>query len=412
MTYPDSVTIRPVTADEFAAFTAAVRAGFGSDGPPVDTSGRFIEMLPPERTIAAFDGDDIVGTFGGYDFEVTVPGGGTLPMESTTVVTVFPTHRRRGLLTAMMAMHLDHAADRGYPLAGLWSSDSDIYARFGYGIAAYYREISMHASRIVMRDEVSIDRVRRISAEEAAVEAPVVFDRVRRQRAGMFGRPESWWRHRIIADDEWMRDGKTARRWVVHDGSEGIDGYAAYRQKAGFAEGFADGTVSVVEFCAETSEAAASLWSYLTEIDGFPNVEWWNLSVDDPLEKMVREPRRVRTTKLRDSLWIRILDVPAALEARTYETDLSLTIGIEDPFRPATSGNYRIVVASGSATVERTDSEPDVVMDIDVAGSLYLGGQNVHAFAEARRVVGEPGAIAATQRLFATQRAPWCQDVF
>lgn len=412
MPIPDSITIRPVESDEYPQFLTAIREGFGSDGPPVDTTDRFREMLPPERSIAAFDGDNIVGTFGGYDFELTVPGGAQIPMESTTIVTVFPTHRRMGLLTAMMTKHLDTAADRGYPVAGLWSSDADIYARFGYGIASFYREAELRSAQIEFRDEIEIDRVRRVNAEEAADIAPGVFDRVRRVTPGMFGRPDAWWKHRVIADEEWMREGKTAKRWVVHDGPEGVDGYAAYRQKTSFSEGYNDGSVHVVEVHAETPEAYASLMAYLTNIDGATKVELWNLRVDDSLPRMVREPRRVRTVSVRDALWIRVLDVEAALEARSYESDQTITLGIDDPFRPATSGAYRVEVTGSVASVERVDTDPDVHMDIDVLGSLYLGGQNAHAFAGARRLLGEPQAIATTQRLFATQRAPWIQEVF
>jgi predicted acetyltransferase len=412
MSVPDSITIRPIRDDEIRDFLTAIRDGFGSDGPPEDTSERFRSILPAERTLAAFDGDRIVGTFGGFDMQLTVPGGAQVPMEGTTIVTVFPTHRRMGLLSAMMGRHLEHAASEGYPIAGLWSSDADIYARFGYGIATHYRSVKMHAGQIDFRGEVPIDRVRRITPDEAGQLLPDVFDRIRRTRPGMTSRSASWWEHRIILDEPWMAEGKTKRRWVVHDGPDGIDGYASYRQKSGFEAGYNKGSVSIIDVQSETSEAHASLWSYLTRVDGFPEVEYDYLPLDDPLPRMIVEPRRVVTTETRDALWIRILDVKAALEARSYEYDGSLVIGVEDRFRPEGSGSFRLQVEEGSATVERVDVEPEIQLADDVLGALYLGGQSAHSYASARRIMGSPDSIALTDRLFRTMRAPWIQEVF
>ncbi len=406
------ISIRPVTDDELPRFLTAIRDGFGSPGPPEDTSDRFRQALPAERTLAAFDGESIVGTFGGYDLRLTVPGGGQVPMEGTTVVTVFPTHRRMGLLSRMMDLHLSNAADAAYPVAGLWSSDADIYARFGYGIATEYRSIEMRSSQIEFRDEIPVDRVRRVDHDAEAGVLKAVFDRVRLGRPGMTDRSDAWWEHRVLADETWMREGKTARRWVVHEGPGGIDGYAAYRQSPRFDEGYNNGTVSVVEIQTETPRAHASLWSYLTRIDGHPNVEYPYLALDDPLPLMIKEPRRVRTTETRDALWIRILDVKAALEARTYEFDGSIVFGVRDKFRPAGSGTYRLEVTDGVGSVSRVQDDPEVSLDDDVLGALYLGGRSAQAFGSAGRIDGHPRAIERMDRIFRTMRAPWIQEVF
>ncbi len=129
-------SIRPVTGDEYPAFVRAFIEGFSDDVPSIDFAENVRRVLPPERTLAAFDGAEIVGTFGGFDLELTVPGS-TVPMEGTTVVTVFPTHRRLGLMRAMMEAHLESAVEHGYPVAGLWASGASIYGRFGYGPATY-----------------------------------------------------------------------------------------------------------------------------------------------------------------------------------------------------------------------------------------------------------------------------------
>ena len=406
------ITIRPVTEDEYPAFVTAFMEGFSEDLPSESFVGIERILLPPDRTLAAFEGDDIVGTFGGFDLSVTVPGGRSMPMEGTTVVTVFPTHRRMGLLRRMMAEHLDNAAQAGYPIAGLWASETDIYGRFGYGIATHLRSLKVSSPKIAFRDGVEIDRVRRITQEQAAKELPPAYAAMRAQTPGMLARSPEWWEHYVLADEEWMRKGKTKRRYVVHDGPNGVDGYASYRSKGGESDdGHDNGTVHVVEVIAATPRAEASLWSYLTHIDGAPNVESWNTPVDGTLRHMVKEPRRVRVTAVSDALWIRILDVAAALSGRQYEEDGSVSITVTDPFRPGTSGSYRIDVADGQATVTPCD-EGDIGMDIEVLGAAFLGGADALAYWRAGRIDGSLQDVSMFHRLFRTIRAPWIDTVF
>jgi predicted acetyltransferase len=408
---PD-ITIRPVTAAEYPAFVLAFIEGFADDLPSESFPDLIQRTLPPERTLAAFDGDSIVGTFGGYHLDLTVPGGTTVAMEGTTVVTVFPTHRRMGLLRSMMERHLANAADGGYPIAGLWASESDIYGRFGYGVATRNLSWKMRSERIVMRDEVAVDRVRRISPDEARDILPQVFDVVLPTRAGMYARTQAWW-HEVLVDEDWMKRGRTAKRYVVHDGAHGPEGYAIYRQKPDQGDDdHADGKVVVVELIAATSRAEASLWAYLTRIDMCPNVESWNVALDDPLPMMVREPRRIGSRGPFDALWIRILDVVAALESRAYEDDGDVVFALVDDFRPTTSGTYQMTVDQGIASVVHTDADPEVTLGVDVLGALYLGGQDAIAFAAAGRIAGDAGAVSRLHRMFRTVSAPWCNQVF
>ncbi len=405
-------TIRPVTPQEYPAFVTAVVEGF-SDDVPSDTFAENIRAtLPPERTLAVFDQGDIVATFGGYDLDLTVPGG-TVRMEGTTVVTVFPTHRRMGLLREMMRLHLDTAASNGFPVAGLWASESGIYPRFGYGVATYSETVTMVGSQIVFLDSVPVERVRRIPSKDANQVLAPVFDRVCSKTSGMFARDETWWVREILKDEEWMKKGRTSHRHVVHDGPDGPDGYAIYRQKSSEGDdGHADGALSVVEIVAETPLAEASLWSYLTNVDGSPNVRSWNVPIDARLPMMVTEPRRIRTTATFDALWVRILDVAAALEGRMYEADGTAVFSIVDPFRSDTSGTYRLSVVDGVGTCAPSDDEPTVDVDIDVLGALYLGAGRTHGYASANRIRGSLTAVDGFDRLFRTARQPWCNQVF
>lgn len=408
-----SFTIRPVTDEEYPAFVTAFIEGFSDDLPSESFTENIRSTLPPARTLAAFADDGaIVGTFGGYDLDLTVPGG-SLAMEGTTVVTVYPTHRRMGLLRSMMDAHLTNAAGAGYAIAGLWASETDIYGRFGYGVATFYHSYKLSGPAVTMRDGITVDRVRRITADDARSVIPPIFDGELPMRPGMFGRDEAWWATEVFLDEDWMKRGRTTKRYVVHDGPDGPDGYAIYRQKPSEADdGHADGKLFVIELIATTPRAHASLWAYLTRVDGCPQVDSWNVPVDDPLPWMVRESRRVPIKWRSDALWIRILDVVRALEARSYEEDGGLVIGVVDPFRPVTDGAYRLTVQDGRATVERSDDDPEVSMEVDVLGALYLGGQDAHAFAAANRITGSDEEIARLHRLFRTARAPWCNQVF
>ncbi|MFV1969934.1 MAG: GNAT family N-acetyltransferase, partial [Acidimicrobiia bacterium] len=330
----DSITYRPVTEEEYPTFVRALIEGFSDDIPDDDFVELIKTTLPPERTIAALEGDEIVGTFGGYDLHLTVPGG-SVPMEGTTVVTVFPTHRRMGLMNEMMRLHLENAVTNGYPVAGLWASESGIYGRYGYGAASYADTVTMQARDTAFRDGTDIDRVRRISVEDAHVVLPPVFDRVLAETPGMFARSAAWWKAEVLNDADWMKRGKTSKRIVIHDGPDGPDGYAIYRQKSGESDdGHASGTVHIVEIIAATERAHTALWSYLTNVDGCPSVKWWNRKIDDPLAMKLGEPRRIRIESHFDALWILILDVVAALEARSYEQDGTIRFTITNTFRP------------------------------------------------------------------------------
>jgi predicted acetyltransferase len=406
------ITIRPVTEDEYPAFVLALIEGFSDDLPSETFPDLIRSNLPPERTLAAFDGDDIVGTFGGYHLDVTVPGGASIGMESTTVVTVFPTHRRSGLLTAMMDNHLENAATGGYAIAGLWASESGIYGRFGYGLATRHLSWTMRSNTIVFRGGVSLDRVRRIKPEDAKQLIAPVFDAVARSRPGMYRRTDAWWAE-VLLDEDWMKHGRTSKRYVVHDGPNGIDGYAIYRQKADNGDdGHANGKVIVIEVIAANPGAEASLWSYLTSIDLCPNVEAWNVAVDDPLPLMLEEPRRIASKGPSDALWIRILDVAGALEGRSYEEDGAVVFNLEDRFRPSTSGTYRLIVVDGRAAVDVVDENVEVNLDTESLGALYLGGGSAIALAAAGRITGDDDAIVRLHRMFRTVVQPWCNQVF
>lgn len=404
--------IRAIREDEADLFRARLSRAFGADLDDDDGSReRFLELFELDRTVAAFDRGDIIGTGGALSFDLTVPGGAVVPMAGTTVVTVQPTHRRRGVLREMMSYHLEEVAAHGEPLAGLWASESSIYGRFGYGPATYLHEMKLETASVAMRDPEPEGRVRLIDQDEAGPVLRSVYERIRPDVAGMLTRSDAWWAHRRMRDDESVRDGKSARRYAVYEKNGSTLGYATYRQNREWSESAPEGEVLVSEVITATPEAHRALWGFLSNIDLFTKLEWWNAPIDDPLPFEITDPRRVRR-RLLDALWIRLMDLPRSLEARSYEEDGSLTLEVEDGFLPDASGTYRLEVSDGEASCVPSDSPADISCETDVLGHLYLGGGDALGMARAGRIRGEPDAVRALHRMFRTDRAPWCPEVF
>lgn len=405
-----AITTRPITEDEILSFRERVSTGFGGDLSEEDRdNAHFVAVLPLDRTVAAFDGDLIVGTLGGYPFEITVPGGASVPMAGTTIVTVQPTHRRQGLLTAMMRDHLDDTAHRGEALVGLWSSEAPIYERYGFGRATS-RDV-VEAANDALRIAGPVEGTVRFvdPADEEAI--PAVFDEVRKGKPGMLSRSRDWWEHRIFYDPEHSRNDNSAKRFVLYEADGEAEGYAIYTQKPDWENFIPDGRVVVHEIIASTDRAHTGLWNYIANIDLYPRVKYWNVAPDDPLWWKLADSRRVERKRM-DALWLRIMDVPAALGARRYETDGSIRIAVEDPFRPQASGVYELVVSDGVGKSMAVEGEADVGLGIDALAALYLGESNALSMAAAGVIDGEVDRISRLHRLFLTDAEPWCDDVF
>jgi predicted acetyltransferase len=238
-----------------------------------------------------------------------------------------------------------------------------------------------------------------------------LFGRLQAKVPGVLTRSEAWWSHRVFADIEEWREGRSALRFAVHEDEGEPTGYVMYRQKAKWDDFIAKGEVSVDELVALDPRAHVGLWGFLTNVDLFPEVSAWNVPVDDPLPLVVAEHRRVRRT-LADALWVRIMDVESALGSRTYEDDGEVTFELVDAARPDTSGTYRLVVRDGVGECRRVSGSGQVTFESDVLGHLYLGGGSALAMAAARRITGEPDAVVTLHRLMRTMSAPWCPEVF
>ncbi len=406
-----TIDYRSVADDERTAFFEAVARGFGSDPPEDDQDAidRFWALMPLDRSVAAFDDGNIVATLGDFALRLTVPGGDQIAMAGTTEVTVRPTHRRRGILREMMQRHLAKAAARGEAVAGLWASEAAIYGRFGFGLATELHEISLDSRLVEFPPAADHLQTEIIDPADLFELVAPFWSSLAPKWAGFVDRDEPRWRD-IIADPPWFRGGATkSRSVVVRDGDE-IVGYAAYRQNRRWEASVPTGTVMVQALVAANIEAHRTLWHHVTHVDLFPMVEYWDAPVDDPIVWETSNPRAVKRMPV-DGLYLRILDVGAALQARSYESDGEIVIAINDDLGHA-DGTYHVEIDGGAATVTATDATPDIEMDVRQLGALYLGRNAAPALHTSGHIVGSAASVLRCSQLFRTAQAPWCPEMF
>jgi predicted acetyltransferase len=392
--------------DEFGQAVFAIGQYFGLE-PTEERMERFSKNLPIDRMHAAREGGRIVGGAGAFPFEMTVPGG-AVRTAGVTVVGTFPTHRRRGVLRAMMRAQLDDVHQRGEPVALLWASEETIYGRFGYGMASLTGEMKLPREHSAFARPLERERaVRLVEPDEALVLFPRVWDRVRRGIPGMLGRTRNWWEYRILFQGP-GGDGEGPKRFVALERDGRTEGYAIYRHKPKWEAGAADSEVVVIEAIALDGAATAEIWRYLLDIDWAARVVAALLPVDHPLFQLLASPRRMRF-RVGDGLWARLVDVGEALSARAYASGGAVVLDVVDAFCPWNEGRWRL--ADGRA--RRTRSAAHIRCDVSALGAAYLGGFTFGELVRGRRVEElRRGAAARADTIFGRTRAPWCPEIF
>lgn len=400
----EDLELRPVTSDELAAYKRTDEYGFGFR-PERDESRDGWAGAELDRTVAVFEGDEIVGTGRNYSLELTLPGGAVVDAAAVSWIAVRPTHRRRGILRRMMTYLVEEGARRGEPVSILTASEGGIYRRFGFGVATQTREIVLRSGDARFEHPVSDGRLRMVEPEESVKLAPELFDRVRASRNGAVSRPTGWW------EGEWAPHDMVKRRFdVVYEREGRVEGFAMYSVDGTWSEGFADKTVAVQDLVATTPDAEAALWQYLCGIDLTDRVTHWTVPTDIELPWRLRDTRQMRTTSFRDWLWLRPVDVPALLGARTFATAGALVLEVRDEMRPGgdAAGRFRLEGGPDGATCGRTADPADLELDVATLGSISLGGLTASTLARAGSV-GElrSGALATADAMFAADRAPF-----
>jgi predicted acetyltransferase len=374
--------------------------------PAEDALDRWLSWVGQERMHAAVEDGEVVGGAGAFTFDFTVPGG-SLPCAGVTVVGVYPTHRRRGVLRAMMRTQLDDVHARGEPIAALWASEETIYGRFGYGIASWAGEVTISRDRgAFARPLERRGAVRFVTEEEGATLFPPVWDALRAQRPGVPSRTDAWWRGRVLRTPEEQK--ATPKRLVALELDGSVQAYAVYKTTPAFESFVSNAKLEVSEAVGATAQATAEIWRYLLDVDWTGTITAALLPPDHPLFLLLANPRRARYTRW-DGLWIRIVDVGAALSGRAYAAEGSVVFEVHDSFCPWNEGHWKL--AGGKAS--RTDEPADIELDVDALGSAYLGAVSFAELQEALRVRElSPGAVARADAVFVWRPLPWCPEIF
>jgi len=409
--------IRSTTDQDFDVFVDTMYAAFGRfpETPADGGGGVWWAALEMDRNLLAVNADGRpVGTAGAYSFELTLPGEILAPAAGVTAVGVLPSHRRKGVLTALMRHQLTELRARGEFLSVLLASEAVIYRRFGYGPATYTQRLTVprHQAALALprahgaaeapatgRDTGSVELLRRAECGEILEE---VYDRYRRAQPGALSRPHRWW-----ASGAGQPPISPAPRYVaVHRDAEGVpDGYASYAIGEGDA-------LTVDETIATDDAVFTALARFVLGHDLVRQVVFKHIPPDSPLRWQLADFRAGQVSNDTDWLWVRLLDVPRALTARGWSMDGELVLDVDDPFL-GEHGRYLLTVRDSKAECVPTDREPDLSLDASDLGSIYLGGTAPSTLVRAGHIQAHrPGAAALADTLFRAERSPHCLHWF
>ena len=411
--------MRPIAPEEFEAYSEVPARAFNDTALADEETEQERVVFEFDRSIAAFDGDAIVGTTAAYTFQMTVPGGiaGTA---GVTFVSVLPSHRRRGILSAMMRRQLADVAAKGEAVAALYASESAIYGRFGYGLASGQLRLTIRRGDGTLNMPAAAGhgpvRVQDAWPGELRSELAKVYDSAVPHRPGMMARDERWW-EKVLADPPSWRKDATRLRCLLAGDDSGPHGYALYRVRPDWGDdGLPSGTLLLRELVTTDGAATAALWGDLLTRDLVSEVVARQRPVDDPLLEMLADRRRARPY-LTDGLFIRLTDVPAALTQRRYSCPADVVIEVTDDLLPANAGRWRLQCAGpadgGVASCERTSAAADITLPVAALGAGYLGGTRLGALAAAGLVTeGARGAVPRLSAALYSDPAPWCPSMF
>lgn len=416
---PTPLTVRPLAPPDIPDWLRALNTGFLR--PPTvskeETEARGAGLVLP-RTLGAYDGDRCVATFRSFPQELTVVGGATVPADAISSVTVSPTHRRRGLLTRMMEADLAAAKDRGDVVATLIAAEYPIYGRYGFGPVTTTAEWTIDVARTGLDPRWAGPgdggRVDLVDAEDVRRDGPGLHERFRRGRPGAINRDDRWWQINTgvlrLSGDPWKEPFHAAYR----SASGEIEGLVSYESDDHWDDSNQpQNTATVNWLIAVTPAAERALWRFLCSVDWIARVKTGGRAPDDLVPQFLPDPRAARITTQSDWLWVRILDVVRALEARTYGAAGTLVLEVTDESGPA-GGRYRLqAAADGTATCAPTTEDAQLTVPVADLATLWLGDDSAERLVALGRVrERQEGAASVADALLRTSRRPWCPDIF
>ncbi|MFJ6697037.1 GNAT family N-acetyltransferase [Streptomyces sp. NPDC091272] len=418
--------IRFVAEAEFAEWARANNTGFLRAQPyTADDLAKRRPRIDLSRTRGAFESGRCVATFRSFAQELTVPGGRSVASSAVSSVTVSPTHRRRGLLGRMMRADLAEAKERGEVVSTLIAAEYPIYGRYGFGPATSTAEWEVDVHRTGLDPRWSGPecggRIDLVDAADLRKSGPELYERFRAHRPGAIDRGALWWEAETGAT-QYSFDPYRPAFFAVYRAPAGrggqVEGLVGYRVDDNWGDAKQPlNTVQVSDLIATTPAAERALWHFLCSIDWVSKVRSGYRAPDDLLPDLLPDARAARAVTVADWLWVRVLDVVRALEARTYAAPGAgggtVVLDVRDPLGLA-GGRFRLeVAADGGGSCVPTAEEADLSLDVRELGALYLGGRSAVRMAALDLVTeGWAGAAARVDALFRTAREPWCPDVF
>jgi len=384
------IEIRQATPEDYPEIARADGISFGYSYTEQDYQDTFA-VDPPRYQVAVQDGR-IIGTAGEHPFEMTVPGGGQVSVPGVTWVSVLPTHRRRGVLRALMQQLLAGYHEHGYPAAVLTASEGGIYRRFGFGPSTLSVKIAIDRTKVTPLQPVDTAEVRYLPAAEAREPIMELHRRWRLQVPGGLNRTETWWDY-LFRDREAHRDGQSEKFYLVHP-----DGYLAYRSTEVWTDGLPASRCSLVDYRPVTPTAHAALWQVLLGMDLFASIESWEIPLDDPLPFLLDDPRQVRIVASKDGMWLRPVEVSTLLAARSYAVDVEAVLDVE---------GERVLLSGGpsGASCVPTGRPADGWLDRAALGSIYLGSHRPSTLHRAGLLqLDDPALLGRLDLAFSTER--------
>ncbi|MEU6625697.1 GNAT family N-acetyltransferase [Streptomyces litmocidini] len=414
-----TVDVRAVTESEFPDWQRSLRTGFLKV--PVVSDEEAADRLAHAdlaRTLGGFDRDRIVATFRSFRQEVSTVGGGSLTADAITQVTVAPTHRRRGLLSRMMAADLAAAKERGDAVATLIAAEYPIYGRFGFGPASWTAEWSVDVNRAGLDPRRSGrpedgGRIDLADGDEIRKVGPEVHRRLAGVRAGVTNRSRRDWERGTGLVPQSIAPWREPYYAVYRSESGEVEGYVAYTADDKWDDAKLPlNTATVRDLIAVTPAAERALWHYLCSIDWITTVRSGYRAPDDPLPLLLPDPRAARMLTYADMLWVRVLDVVRVLEGRTYPVEESLVLEVRDADGLA-GGRFRLDASPAGAACVRTAAPADLALDVAEVGTLAFGDESAVRLSRLGRVEElTSGAAARADLLFRTPLRPFSPDVF
>jgi predicted acetyltransferase len=396
------IEIRRPSPDQLPAFSRAISIGFGGAGTFLDEQlAHFTNIVEATYPFAAFDGDQIVGSLAYIDYE-TVNSKARISTAGITMVTVSPTHRRRGILSKMMPAAMAEAVERGHAMASLYASEPAIYGRFGYGVALFRERYKISRNRTALAiTSKPAGEMRYKSAKDGISDAREVFEKVASTRPGWIIRSSNEWKWLGI-DPEWDRNDDSELHTGIYYVNDSPEGYVNYRRT-----GDGRDNMRIIELVGVDRDAELALWNYCFGIDLVGEIQVGNRPVDDALPWMLQDTRALERIP-QDCIWSRILDVPTVLESRAYSATGDLSIKVIDESGGYAAGTYLLSGSGDGATCVPTDKSPELTMNVAILGSITFGGTRPSVLGRSGLIdENAVGSLSKADAMFVTQKAPW-----